>query len=519
MITMTTISSENQKRLIGVFSVCAVLFGAMLFLPGQARAESSLQPGPAYREITVLRQAMASLIYYMDSRPDLFPLTAPPAQRLITRQRREAVISTYLSFYDLVLSCDLLGHHYTEKYRDAPITARKPVFPPAFAVFLAQYRYTLDFIERMERDPAMRIILNEPMPGLGLTAGSYSRLKFRFLNLLRGAEFVRLRIVFRSFGSYPDSVLCQGINEDSEFLWQDGHGKGAKLTAANALQILIDAGFTAWFPVQKDVAELMGHIKVWRLGHSLISPAQIATLPDILQPGDILLERREWHLSNIGLPGFWTHVALYVGTAEERRDFFRGRAALDWIRQQGYADIEELLSGSAPENYQRSLLPSDKGYKPRLIEALGEGVLLTSLEFSAAADSIAILRPRLDRAARARAVMKAFAYAGKPYDFNFDFRSDDALVCTELIYKAYESNTSFPGLQLPVVNIAGRPVLPANGFARLFDREYGQPEQQFDLILFLDGDEYQGRAVHADSAIFRKTWQRPKYHILLPETD
>ena len=64
-----------------------------------------------------------------------------------------------------------------------------------------------------------------------------------------------------------------------------------------------------------------------------------------------------------------------------------------------------------------------------MIEAIGEGVSFTSLEHSAACDSLAVLRPRLPRAERAQALCRAFHYAGRPYDYNFDFATDSELVC------------------------------------------------------------------------------------------
>ena len=161
-----------------------------------------------------------------------------------------------------------------------------------------------------------------------------------------------------------------------------------------------------------------------------------------------------------------------------------------------------------PPEYARSL--TREGDHPRrVLEALSEGVVFTSLEHSAAADALAVLRPRLPPAERPAALVRAFGYAGRPYDYDFDFRTDAALVCTELVYKAYEA----AGLRFPVVEILGRPVLPANELARRFDADFGAAAQQFDLILFVDGHERSGVAVEASVEKFRQSWRRPKWRV------
>lgn len=59
---------------------------------------------------------------------------------------------------------------------------------------------------------------------------------------------------------------------------------------------------------------------------------------------------------------------------------------------------------------------------------MSEGVVFTSLEHSAPADALAVLRPRLPARGKAAALVRAFGYAGRPYDYDFDFQTDAALV-------------------------------------------------------------------------------------------
>jgi len=362
----------------------------------------------------------------------------------------------------------------------------------------------------------MHVTLNEAVADMGMPADTYSRLKFRFLNIARGMEFARLNSLYHLYGTDHQLALSQGIDADIKAIWNAGKGPGPKQTLKNALRMSKDAGFDAWFPVQKNVSEWMGDVKIKRQGRSLINSRQIQYLQTQLQPGDVLLERHEWYLSNVGLPGYWSHAALYIGTADERRAYFKGldKNLLNTQAQ----DFEAYLQQRYPQTYAASLHRHNDGHLPRVIEAISEGVSLTTLQYSGEADSIAILRPRLNKAEKARAIAQAFFYQGRPYDFNFDFLTDAALVCTELIYKAYEPDSNYQGLRLPLLDVLGRKATPANEFAHLYDAEQGTPEQQFDLIAFLDGHERKDKAVLSTEAEFRQSWKRPKWYVLVQDT-
>ena len=96
--------------------------------------------------------------------------------------------------------------------------------------------------------------------------------------------------------------------------------------------------------------------------------------------------------------------------------------------------------------------------------------------------------------------------------------SDTELVCTELVYKAYQPREGMRGLELPLQSILGRLAIPANDIARLFDEQRGRASQQLDWVLFIDGDERGETAREADEEGFRASWRRPKWHVLTGST-
>jgi hypothetical protein len=303
----------------------------------------------------------------------------------------------------------------------------------------------------------------------------------------------------------------------------DGAREGVELLLRAAIDVALrHDSFELIFPVQAGISEWMGDTKV-KPPPSRVSAEQVHALPARLALGDVLLERREWYLSNIGLPGFWPHAALYVGVPAEWAALDEDEAVRAWARQRGEQTgrVEALIKSHFPRAYARHLEP-ENGHPRRVIEAMSEGVSHTSLEHSAGCDSLLVLRPRVSAVDKARAIYRAFYYSGRPYDFDFDFLTDQTLVCTEVVQRAYEPARAAGGgeeggLSLSTVSVMGRRVILANHIARLFDESFGAAEgappagRLFDFVLFLDGDAPGAHAQESDLAAARASWRRPKW--------
>jgi hypothetical protein len=154
-------------------------------------------------------------------------------------------------------------------------------------------------------------------------------------------------------------------------------------------------------------------------------------LDAILQPGDVLITRHDHAVTNYFLPGYWPHAALYVGSEADRH---RLGVGLDEARAARWS--------------------GDR----RTLEALKDGVLFRPLEETLAVDAVAVIRPQLGQEELAHALARAAEHEGKLYNFDFDFFRSDRLVCTEVVYRAFDDLGS---IRIPLHERSGRPTLSA----------------------------------------------------------
>jgi len=160
-----------------------------------------------------------------------------------------------------------------------------------------------------------------------------------------------------------------------------------------------------------------------------VRPQLRSQMSSILQPGDILITRHDTALTNLFLPGFWPHAALYVGDENQRE-------ALN-------IDIDEDQKARWCD-------------KRCVLEALKDGVHFRMLDETLAVDNFLVLRPQLQAAEIREALERVVRHEGKLYNFDFDFFSSDRLVCSEVIYRAFDG---IGGIEFQLTERAGRHTL------------------------------------------------------------
>jgi 1-acyl-sn-glycerol-3-phosphate acyltransferase len=376
-------------------------------------------------------------------------------------------------------------------------TERLRCFLASYASACALYQTSLKLVTMFQTAPDGIRKLNEPEPIWNIPAGVYDQAK---RNLVDPENLLLLGKAHRTYRNWKPQFAQHDLAMGNYALF---HAAVEELDNASASKVVAGLGAAAATPLgdaastgkdalyqaQRFISTWVGDTKIRepRNGASLISASQVKKLRTQLRPGDVILERRNWYLSNAFLPGYWPHSALYIGSADEV-----SRAGLDHDPR-------------VQRQWQQFTRRDRHGNERVVMEAISEGVVFTTLEHSVGeADSVAVLRPRLSVAQINEAIGRAFSHAGKPYDFEFDFFSTDKLVCSELVYRAYDG-----AIRFPLIDVLGRKTLPPIELVKQCAAEHATSSMQFDVIAFLDGSEKQGRAEVADEKAFYETAKRP----------
>ncbi|OPZ96821.1 MAG: 2',5' RNA ligase family [Bacteroidetes bacterium ADurb.Bin408] len=194
-----------------------------------------------------------------------------------------------------------------------------------------------------------------------------------------------------------------------------------------------------------------------------------------LQPYDIILRRNEMQLTNIGIPGFWTHSGIFIGSLAILDRIFGGLALLN--EQSPSAYIEE----NYPEVYGQLKDKTDL-----VIEAISEGVVIKPLEHIANSDYLVVLRTHLPKEDRFKSLMTAFEYFNTPYDFLFDFSNDNEVVCSELVYNSFRPHHDKTGVTFKMGEREGKPMLSPNDIARQYCQELKKDSGQLDVVYYFN---------------------------------
>ncbi len=410
------------------------------------------------------------------------------------------MLVTYLSLRTALLRTVWSYQRY-EQIADERLRLRALLLHYTAAAVL--YDYSARFVLAFEGSKDAITKLNEAEPRWGVPAGVYDRIR---ANLANVAHRRWLEAGWRHYHATLPAWKAAGLAPDGGAAAAKFHAAIAEAGArtaelserilaykvATAVSDAKQAVGGSYYRASSAISTLIGDAKIRapRDGKTLVTPELLERLRPLLQPGDILIERRNWYMSNAFLPGYWPHAALYVGTTED-------------LRALGLADDPAVAAKLA--EFSR---PDAAGHAHAVIEAMSEGVVFTSIEHSIGeADAVAVLRPRLSIEQKRMAIARAFAHAGKPYDFDFDFFSSDKLVCTEVVYRSYGDM-----LNIPLVEILGRQTLPALEIVRVWAEEAADRDlanDQFEFIALLDGDEAAGTCTWADAATLRESLGRP----------
>ncbi len=373
-------------------------------------------------------------------------------------------------------------------------------FIKLFSSFVDAVEVSLAVTRLSEQNPHGVRLLNEGHTQMGLMPGSVTQISDFLVDLKVTKEIIS------GLARLKESEACA-------LETQDLIKRGERLLGGMTPYLAVSPFRTIESVVRELNRFVEKTVSVLATGRDFSGRAEFIcaeTVQDIrhlLQPGDVLIRRNNWQLTNIGIPGFWTHSGLYVGTFEELENFF---GDLFEKSEDGLLNYLDKITGGAVFGLSQSAGPEANC----VIEGIAAGVVIRPLENIAVTDYFAVLRPLVSREDKLAAIGRAFQFLGRSYDYEFDFATDMEMICSEVIIKSYLPGESMAGLALYPYEYRGKLMFNPNDFARVFSEERASDTAQFELVLFIDASEIDRVAFESDEESFSESWSRSRLDLM-----
>jgi len=219
-----------------------------------------------------------------------------------------------------------------------------------------------------------------------------------------------------------------------------------------------------------------------------LGQAVVDEIAALLQPGDIMLEKKTGTVPDLLIPGYWGHTALWLGSDE-------------YLQRAGVYDSGRNKVSYFEANEHRKYIAQGRC----VLEAVFTGVILNNLRHFTYCNAVAVLRLK-DRyvpagqtreQALATILKRGLYHAGQDYDFWFNVNSHNRIVCSELVFQAFPKTITWP-----TVNLINRPTISPDNVACLAGPT---DEFPFEVVYFVEDQD-----VHRGPDAWKGFWQRLK---------
>lgn len=279
-----------------------------------------------------------------------------------------------------------------------------------------------------ERDKRLRRLLNDPDKGFGIEANKLAEITLtassieKQRRIQKGLEYFKdnssnsaddeLRYLQNLISSSPSYAYMQNTS------LLDMTARRFKVFGRLSRDGWADLRNNGFGSLSKFFGNSVGLVET-RKGKMFGNDSLTQVIKSELQPMDILLEKTPFRLTDKLIPGHFGHVAIWIGEKQ---------------------DLEEIgiWTNEVVSKYHNEI---DGNEHKCVVEALRNGVQLSTLDHFLNIDDFAVLRPVFSGPRHEQQVKEALVLAlrqvGKEYDFNFDVNTTDKIVCSELAYISY----------------------------------------------------------------------------------